>query len=170
MKKLSVLFVFLLSGLCLSSFLPVSTTDEGGVVFISAKDKKGKEKSFDEIVKEFKGKVVYVDFWASWCPPCRGEMPHSKQLHEQFKDNKNVVFLYITLDRTEDAWKNGIQKMDIRGYHWYPSEIQRQDFMTRFGISGIPRYMLIDKKGTVVNADASRPSSGTIPQSIQALL
>jgi thiol-disulfide isomerase/thioredoxin len=165
MKKISFLFLFIFS-LSLLSFRPLSD----GAVFVNAKDAKGKEKTFEDVIKEFKGKVVYVDFWASWCPPCRGEMPHSQQLHQQFKDNSNVVFLYITLDRTEDAWKNGIQKMDIKGYHWYPSEVQRQNFGQKFQVTGIPRYMLIDKKGNVVNDNAQRPSSGSVPDGIKALL
>jgi thiol-disulfide isomerase/thioredoxin len=168
MKKISLLVLFFALTLSFSAFKSEKLSDD--VLFVNSKDAKGKEKTFDEVVKEFKGKVVYVDFWASWCPPCRGEMPHSKALHEQFKDNKNVVFLYITFDRTEEAWKNGIDKMAIKGYHWYPSEKQRQDIVQKFGVSGIPRYMLIDKKGSIVNQDANRPSSGKIPDNINALL
>lgn len=167
MKKIFALVTVLILSIGLSSFSP--KTD--GVVFINAKNTKGQEKSFQDILKEFKGKVVYVDFWASWCPPCRGEMPFSKQLHEQFKGNKDVVFLYITFDRTEEAWKNGIEKMEIQGHHWYPSEVQRVDINNKYAVSGIPRYMLVDKKGVVVNDNASRPSSGQeIAKSIQALL
>jgi thiol-disulfide isomerase/thioredoxin len=144
---------------------------DSGIVFIEPKKKNGQEKNFDEVIKEFKGKVVYVDFWASWCPPCRGEMPYSKQLHDTFKGNDNVVFLYITFDRTENAWKNGITNMAIEGYHWYPSETQRMDINAKYQVSGIPRYMLIDKTGKVVNTDALRPSSGKgIADAIKALL
>jgi thiol-disulfide isomerase/thioredoxin len=167
MKKIvSLILVFTLF-VGLSAFNP--KTD--GVIFVAAKNAKGKEKSFQEIIGEFKGKVVYVDFWASWCPPCRGEMPHSKNLHEQFKGNKDVVFLYITFDRTEEAWKNGIEKMDIKGHHWYPSQTQQYDINAKFQVTGIPRYMLVDKKGNVVNDNAPRPSSGdVIATSIKALL
>lgn len=162
MKKLvaSLLALALFVGIFVGStaFSPKSD----GVVFINAKTAKGKEKSFQDIIGEFKGKVVYVDFWASWCPPCRNEMPFSKQLHEQFKDNKDVVFLYITFDRTEEAWKNGIEKMEIQGHHWYPSDVQKADINNKYQVAGIPRYMLVDKTGVVVNTDASRPSSGQV--------
>jgi thiol-disulfide isomerase/thioredoxin len=167
MKKIvALMFVFVMF-MGLSAFTPKTE----GVVFVKATHKNGKEKSFQDIIGEFKGKVVYVDFWASWCPPCRGEMPFSKQLHEKYKDNKDVVFLYITFDRTEEAWKNGIEKMEIQGHHWYPSETQKADINAKYQVSGIPRYMLVDKKGKVVNDNASRPSSGeVIAASIKALL
>lgn len=126
---------------------------ENDVVFIDAKGK-----SFDEVLKQFKGKVVYIDFWATWCGPCRGQMPHSRKLHETFK-GKDVVFLYISFDRNEIAWKRGIEKMGIKGYHWKPDRKQGAEINKRFKVQYIPRYMLVGKDGKLLADDFYRPSS-----------
>lgn len=130
-------------------------------VFIDQTNSDGSIKMFEDVLQEYKGKVIYVDFWASWCPPCRGEMPSSQKLHSQF-EGKDVVFLYVSFDRAADAWKNGIEKMDIKGVHFYPAADANQAVSQKYGISGIPRYMLVDKTGKVVNQDAPRPSSGQV--------
>jgi alkyl hydroperoxide reductase subunit AhpC len=88
-------------------------------------------------------------------------MPSSQKLHTQF-EGKDVVFLYVSFDRAADAWKNGIEKMDIKGVHYYPAATANQAVSTKYGISGIPRYMLVDKTGKVINPDAPRPSSGQV--------
>ena len=105
---------------------------------------------------EFKGKVVYVDVWASWCGPCRAEFPFSKQLHDRLteKQKKEIVFLYLSIDEKEETWKNALKTLALFGEQgWSPRAAQY------FGIASIPRYMLIDKKGNVVDANAKRPSS-----------
>lgn len=130
-------------------------------VFLAQTNTDGSIKMFEDVLEEYKGKVIYVDFWASWCPPCRGEMPSSQKLHSQF-EGKDVVFLYVSFDRAADAWKNGIEKMDIQGVHFYPAADANQAVSQKYGISGIPRYMLVDKTGKVVNQDAPRPSSGQV--------
>ncbi len=129
----------------------------------------GKYFTFDDL----KGKVVYVDFWASWCGPCRGQFPFSKELHKKFtsKQLKNVVFLYISIDKTEDMWKKAIEQNGIGDFKnglvpgdW-SSEIAKY-----FQISSIPRYMLIDKKGNFVDLNAKRPSEETIYDDIVNLI
>lgn len=141
----------------------VTTTTDAGKIFVSNVNEDGTPKSFEQVVAAYKGKVVYVDFWASWCPPCRGEMPSSQKLHSQF-EGKDVVFLYVSFDRAEDAWKNGIEKMDIKGVHFYPTTEANQAVSQKYQINGIPRYMVVDKNGKLVNSDAPRPSSMQIPQ------
>ena len=134
---------------------------EADKVFLEQTNADGSVKMFEDALAEYEGKVIYVDFWASWCPPCRGEMPSSQKLHSQF-EGKDVVFLYVSFDRAADAWKNGIEKMDIKGVHFYPASDANQAVSQKYGITGIPRYMLVDKTGKVVNQDAPRPSSGQV--------
>ena len=85
-------------------------TGEAGISF---KDLEGKQVKLDD----FKGKVVYIDFWASWCGPCRAMMPFSKQLHDSLdpKLKKKVVFLYISIDSKQESWKKTVQDMGIQG-------------------------------------------------------
>jgi thiol-disulfide isomerase/thioredoxin len=138
-----------------------ATTNEADKIFIDQTNADGSVKMFEDVLAQYKGKVIYVDFWASWCPPCRGEMPSSQKLHSQF-EGKDVVFLYISFDRAADAWKGGIEKMDIKGVHYFPAGDANQAVSTKYGITGIPRYMLVDKTGKVINDDAPRPSSGQV--------
>ncbi len=108
-------------------------------------------------LSDLKGKVVYMDFWASWCGPCKGEMPYAKKLKEHFKDNKDVVFLYVSIDEKEEAWKKGITAMDISGIHartpGWGGEIAKL-----YKIQSVPSYFLIDKKGNFVMKTTPRPS------------
>lgn len=108
-------------------------------------------------IKDFRGKVVYVDFWGSWCKACLLNMPYAKTLKEKFK-NKDVVFLYLDFDDTNEKWKSAIEKYKIEGIHLKAEEADREYFTRAFNISqGFPRYALIDKSGKLVTISAPPP-------------
>lgn len=117
----------------------------------------GEPVTFDD----FKGKVIYLDVWASWCGPCRAEFPFSKQLHDRLskKQKEQVVFLYLSIDDTEDAWKKALTTLQLPGEQGWSQGGWRSRTVQYFGIQGIPRYVLINKNGQVVDADAKRPSA-----------
>jgi len=121
---------------------------------------------------DFKGKVIYIDFWASWCGPCRQQFPFAKELHKKFSEKqlKEILFLYISIDNTEDVWKNAIEQNQLEGYHLISPGGWDSQVVRSFKINSIPRYMLIDKKGKVSNPDAKRPSSEEIQDDILKLL
>ncbi|MCD8539686.1 MAG: TlpA family protein disulfide reductase [Leadbetterella sp.] len=120
-------------------------------------DRKGK--SF--ALSEFKGKVVYIDFWASWCGPCKIQFPFAKKLHESLpgKLKKEVVFLYISIDDTVEKWQEGIKSNGLEDFvNGHVEGGWSAEILARLGIRSIPRYMLVDKNGKIVDDNAKRPN------------
>jgi thiol-disulfide isomerase/thioredoxin len=113
--------------------------------------------SLDSLLSSFKGNIVYIDVWASWCAPCRAEMPHSTALKQQFAD-KNIKFVYISIDDNYSNWlkANTDEKLDVNSYLLTNSK--ESLFTNRYKILTIPRYLLIDKDGKVIDSDAPRPA------------
>lgn len=120
------------------------------------------------ILEKYKGKVVYLDVWATWCVPCLSEMANSKKLRNQFID-KDVIFLYLCISSpTESTWQNLIAGHNIEGEHYFLNNAQSAELGREFNISFIPRYLIIDKEGKVANAEG--PSSAKTVAEIGALL
>jgi thiol-disulfide isomerase/thioredoxin len=122
-------------------------------------------------LSELKGKVVYLDIWASWCGPCRKQFPAAKALKEQLskKEKKNIEFLYISIDNTETVWKRAIEELGIEGVHGLSKGGWGSEATSKFGVSSIPRYLIFDKKGKVVDGNAPRPSDPRLLQILQRL-
>lgn len=110
----------------------------------------------DSIVKINRDKVIYMDCWATWCGPCMVEMPNSKLLIDEYK-TKNVAFVFICLDSEERNWKAVLSKYSLVGQHYFLSKEQSNDFRDIFGITGIPHYILFDRKGNIVKNRAESP-------------
>lgn len=127
-------------------------------------DENGKVVSLSDL----KGKYVYVDLWASWCGPCRREMPYSKKMIEKLKD-KNVHFVFLSIDQSEDAWRKAMKAENMPGIHLLAKEGFEAEVMKSYGVKGIPHYLLIDPAGNIVSSDASRPS-GSIEKELEDLL
>lgn len=122
-------------------------------------------------LSSFKGKVVYIDFWASWCGPCRQMMPFSKQMHEQLseKEKKQIVFLYISIDADQAAWKKAITDMGIEGEKVISPGNWQSKACSFFQINSIPRYMIMNKKGVIVDFNAKRPADPAVLEELRQL-
>lgn len=118
-------------------------------------------------LSDYKGKLVVIDFWGTWCGPCRRELPYSKKIEEKYKDNDDVVFVFVALERgSKDYWKQFVNQNKIPGEHLY-SRQDRQ--LVPYKIESVPRYVLIGKDGNIYNAFASRPSQNMEQQIAKAL-
>ncbi|WP_432672046.1 TlpA family protein disulfide reductase [Flavobacterium sp. SM2513] len=111
-------------------------------------------------LEDLRGKYVYIDVWATWCAPCRAEIPYLKMVEEKFH-GKNIEFVSISVDTKKDyeKWKKFVTDKELGGIQLYADNDWNSDFIKAYGITGIPRFILVDPKGNIVNANADRPSS-----------
>lgn len=125
-------------------------------------DINGKEVS----LKDLKGKYVYIDVWATWCGPCKRELPHLKELEEKMH-GKKIVFVSISCDQDKAAWERMVKEKGLGGIQLHNGG--DREFMTAFEIRGIPRFILLDKKGKIVNPNMTRPSNPETEKTLKAL-
>lgn len=108
---------------------------------------------------DLKGKYVYIDVWATWCGPCIKQIPYLNQLEEHYHD-KNIIFVSISVDKenVKNTWKQFINDKQLRGVQLFADKSFESDFMKAYGINSIPRFILIDPEGRIINSEAPRPS------------
>ncbi len=135
----------------ISEFYQKKTKMEMNSSSNTSKVKTEGDEIFDSIIKKFRGKVIYVDFWATWCAPCRDGIERIKPLKAELAD-KNIVFVYITNPTSpEKTYEEMIPK--IKGEHFRLSQDEWNFLVQKFNIYGIPHYALVDKNGKIVNGD-----------------
>ncbi len=117
---------------------------------------------------DLKGKYVYIDVWATWCGPCKQQIPYLKMIEEQYKD-KNIVFVSISTDRENKykAWRKMIENKEMGGIQLFSGT--DYSFSQEYQINSIPRFILIDPEGNIVNANAPRPSDPKLKQLFNSL-
>jgi len=110
-------------------------------------------------LKDLEGKYVYIDVWATWCGPCIAEIPSLQKVEKDYHD-KNIAFVSISVDelKDHDKWKEMVTSKELGGIQLVADNAWNSDFVTNYAIDGIPRFILIDPNGNIVNADAPRPS------------
>lgn len=118
-------------------------------------------------LEDFKGKYVYIDVWATWCGPCRAEIPFLKKVEEKFH-GKDIVFVSISVDTQKDheKWKKFVIDKELGGVQLFADNNWNSDFIKAFGINSIPRFILIGPDGKVIFADAPRPSSQALDSTL----
>ncbi|TAL67364.1 MAG: AhpC/TSA family protein [Bacteroidetes bacterium] len=118
-------------------------------------------------LSDFKGKLVYIDFWGTWCSPCRKELPYYDTLQSKFRNNPNIVFLSLAMEyENYNVWKQFVKEKKLPGIHIYLEKQFNNILVKKYMISGVPTFVLIDKKGLIINANAPRPSADNIVEYI----
>jgi thiol-disulfide isomerase/thioredoxin len=113
---------------------------------------------WEETKKQWKGKIIYVDFWASWCSPCLRAMPYSKELKKKL-ESKDVVFVYLALNDKEDLWRQSAKKNQIIENNFFIRNSKSSKFISNYNVNAIPRYMIFDKNGMLIHEDAPGPET-----------
>lgn len=130
-------------------------------------DENKQQTTLSELLKANKGKVIYIDFWASWCAPCRASFPDSKKLKKEFDE---VIFLYLSIDTNFESWKAAHKKEELSANSYFILNTKTADYLKKLAIDSIPRYLLLDQNGTIVNQNEYRPSSDKTPIALKKLL
>lgn len=113
----------------------------------------------DVALSDLKGKLVYIDVWATWCVPCLQEIPSLKQLEGDYHD-KGIQFVSMSIDQKKDfeKWQLMVKEKELKGIQIFSDNDWHSQFVRDYNINGIPRFILLDKDGKIINADAPRPS------------
>ncbi|MGQ7854124.1 TlpA family protein disulfide reductase [Pedobacter sp. WC2501] len=118
-------------------------------------------------LSDYRGKVVLLDVWATWCAPCIAEQPALETLEKSF-EGKNVVFISLSIDTDKAKWKDMVEKKKLSGVHLFTNN--KGPIVTDYEVTEIPRYILIDKEGKMVSFDAPRPSDAKLKALIESKL
>lgn len=122
-------------------------------------------------LSDLKGKYVYIDLWATWCGPCRAEIPFLQKIEQKYH-GKNIEFVSISIDKAKDneKWKKFVADKNLGGVQLFADKDWESEFVTSYGVTGIPRFILIDPNGNILNPDADRPSSPDLEKQLDSLL
>lgn len=122
----------------------------------------------DVKLSDLRGTLVYIDIWATWCGPCIAEHPHWDKMKEEYKD-KNVSFLTVSIDDSKEPWQKMVKDKKMDGLQWFAANAWKSDLAQHFMVNGIPRFLLLDKEGKIIDPSADRPS-GNIRETVDKYL
>ena len=126
----------------------------------------GSQVAFKDILEKYKGKTVVIEVWASWCGDCVKAMPKLKELQAK---NPDVSYLFISMDKTADKWKIGIEKHDLKGDHFMANDQMKGVFATAVDVDWIPRYIVVDKNGKIALYRAIETDFDQINETLESL-
>ncbi len=122
-------------------------------------------------LKDFRGKYVFIDFWATWCKPCIEEIPYIKKLEKKFK-NKNISFVGISLDNKKqyNKWRLMVKKLELHNTQLFADNSFNSELAKFYNVDFIPHFVILDSEGNIVEARAGKPSGKNTEYLLDALL
>ncbi len=126
----------------------------------------GNQIAFKEILKKHKGKTIVIECWASWCSDCVKAMPKVKELQANHSD---VAFVFISMDKTPEKWKIGIEKHELVGDHYMANDGMKGVFGTAIDLDWIPRYIIVNPNGKIALYRAVETEFDTINSTLNSL-
>lgn len=132
-------------------------------VFISLE---GNEVPFNKILEKHKGKKILIDIWASWCPDCLKSIPEVQKIQENYA---GAAYVFLSLDRNKRDWKNGIERLNIKGDHYFMQSGWEGKFGKFLGLNWIPRFLVIDENEKIIVFDATKATDKLIRQSLEKM-
>ncbi|MFV0522540.1 MAG: TlpA family protein disulfide reductase [Mangrovibacterium sp.] len=138
------------------AYLQENSSEGSPIVDFTYPDVNGKMHS----ISDFKGKLVYIDCWATWCSPCKQQLPHLAKIEEEYQ-GKNIAFVAVSFDNDKDIekWKSFVKDNKLGGVQLHAKGAFQSDLAKAYGINAIPRFLLVGKDGNVISTNAPRPSS-----------
>jgi thiol-disulfide isomerase/thioredoxin len=119
---------------------------------------------------DLRGRFLYVDVWATWCGPCLRELPYLEGLQEAFAGEARVAFVSVSIDENPEAWRRFITQKELKGLQLLADKGWSSQICLDYQISALPRFLLIDPEGRLIDADAPLPSSGKVQGLLAELL
>ncbi len=135
-------------------------------VFVGYENFNGGTTSLSDLL----GSYVYIDIWATWCAPCKAQIPFLKALEKEFH-GKNIEFASISVDKPDvhETWKQMVKDESLSGIQLFADKNFDSEFIKEYGIKAIPRFILLDPNGNIVDADAARPSDPKLKELLMEL-
>lgn len=120
---------------------------------------------------QFKGKYLLIDIWATWCGPCKYQIPYLKKLSQEL-EGQDIAFLSISVDKQKDKdkWKEMLKEFGLEEHGVISSDAFNHNLFQNYGVNSIPRFILVDPKGKVVMSKARRPTDVLLKMQLEELL
>lgn len=164
MKKILLSLFVIISSISCTQAQKTTFTKEALSNVMMATDRS--DITFEKILSENKGKIIVIDVWASWCADCLKGIPKVKELQEK---NKDVVFIFLSMDKTFDKWIFGIEDQVLYGKHYLISDGMNGVFGKSIDLDWIPRYMIVDQTGKIALYKAVEADDAKITETLKKL-
>ncbi len=124
---------------------------------------------WSEIISQYKGQILYVELWASWCAPCRAEIPHSIEFINH-NEKRDLSFIFLSVDKNRANWKNAINSHSMEKFNNFIIISKNSGLLKELQLEGIPRYFIIDRNSKIIEKNAPNPSSPNLQSLLESLL